>query len=328
MLTPPPHTPLSLPLPTRHAHTQVQAMEQQTISVAKAGITTILNSRCSVLAAANPRYGRYDDTKSIADNIDLLPTILSRFDLIFIVRDTRDADRDRLIARHVVALHVTARDTTEEQEEGEAAARKGGEIDLATMKKFIAYARSKCAPVVTGEAAEMLAGEYADIRQMAEGAAREKQSAAAGAGSGRGEGGGGGGGAHTVGCAVPITVRQLEALVRVTEAVAKASLSREATLEHVKEALALFKKSTLAAAQQGNGLGDVLSADVQLSVRACEARILKVVGAGQTLPVAHVKSQLRGQGFDEGVINTALRVMDSRDEIKLVEERKMVRRHR
>ena len=302
-------------------------MEQQTISVAKAGITTILNSRCSVLAAANPKYGRYDDSKSIADNIDLLPTILSRFDLIFIVRDTRDADRDRLIARHVVALHVTARDTTEEQEEGEAAARKGGEIDLGTMKKFIAYARSKCAPVVTGEAAEMLAGEYADIRQMAEGAAREKQAAAAGGGGG-GERGERGGGAHTVGCAVPITVRQLEALVRVTEAVAKASLSREATLEHVKEALALFKKSTLAAAQQGNGLGDVLSADMQLSVRACEARILKVVGAGQTLPVAHVKGQLRAQGFDEGVINTALRVMDSREEIKLVDERKMVRRHK
>ena len=61
-------------------------MEQQTISVAKAGITTILNSRSAVLAAANPVFGRYDDSKSAADNIDLLPTILSRFDLIFIVR--------------------------------------------------------------------------------------------------------------------------------------------------------------------------------------------------------------------------------------------------
>ena len=65
-------------------------MEQQTISIAKAGISTILNSRCSVLAAANPVFGRYDDSRSAADNIDLLPTILSRFDLIFIVRDLRD----------------------------------------------------------------------------------------------------------------------------------------------------------------------------------------------------------------------------------------------
>ena len=68
-----------------------EAMEQQTISIAKAGITTVLNSRASVLAAANPIFGRYDDLKSAAENIDLMTTILSRFDLIFIVRDIRCA---------------------------------------------------------------------------------------------------------------------------------------------------------------------------------------------------------------------------------------------
>ena len=65
-------------------------MEQQTISVAKAGITTVLNSRTAVLAAANPVFGRYDDSKSAAEQIDLMSTILSRFDLIFVVRDIRD----------------------------------------------------------------------------------------------------------------------------------------------------------------------------------------------------------------------------------------------
>ena len=74
-----------------------EAMEQQTISIAKAGITTILNSRASVLAAANPIFGRYDDMKSPGDNIDFQTTILSRFDLIFIVKDTHDAGRDRVI---------------------------------------------------------------------------------------------------------------------------------------------------------------------------------------------------------------------------------------
>jgi len=73
-----------------------EAMEQQTISVAKAGITTILNARSAVLAAANPVFGRYDDRHSPAENIDFLPTILSRFDLIFIVRDIRDEVRSRL----------------------------------------------------------------------------------------------------------------------------------------------------------------------------------------------------------------------------------------
>ena len=70
-----------------------EAMEQQTISIAKAGITTTLNSRCSVLAAANSVFGRWDETKGEA-NIDFLPTILSRFDMIFIVKDEHDVTKD------------------------------------------------------------------------------------------------------------------------------------------------------------------------------------------------------------------------------------------
>jgi DNA replication licensing factor MCM5 len=84
-----------------------EAMEQQTISVAKAGITTVLNSRASVLAAANPVYGTYDDNKSQSDNIDLMTTILSRFDMIFLVRDVREEERDRLICQHVMGVHMT-----------------------------------------------------------------------------------------------------------------------------------------------------------------------------------------------------------------------------
>lgn len=83
-----------------------EAMEQQTISVAKAGITTVLNSRSSVLAAANPVFGRYDDFKSASENIDLMTTILSRFDLIFLVRDIREEERDRMICQHVMGVHI------------------------------------------------------------------------------------------------------------------------------------------------------------------------------------------------------------------------------
>lgn len=73
-----------------------EAMEQQTISIAKAGITTILNSRTSVLAAANPVFGRYDEARSAGENIDFQTTILSRFDMIFIVKDTHDEARDKV----------------------------------------------------------------------------------------------------------------------------------------------------------------------------------------------------------------------------------------
>ena len=83
-----------------------EAMEQQTISVAKAGITTVLNSRSSVLAAANPVFGRYDNYKSASENIDLMTTILSQFDLIFLVRDVRDEERDKMICQHVMGVHM------------------------------------------------------------------------------------------------------------------------------------------------------------------------------------------------------------------------------
>ena len=83
-----------------------EAMEQQTISIAKAGITTVLNSRSSVLAAANPVFGRYDELKSASENIDLMTTILSRFDLIFLVRDVRDEELDKMICHHVMGIHI------------------------------------------------------------------------------------------------------------------------------------------------------------------------------------------------------------------------------
>ena len=75
-----------------------EAMEQQTISIAKAGITTILNARTSVLAAANPIFGRYDDMKTPGENIDFQTTILSRFDMIFIVKDEHNEQRDRVLS--------------------------------------------------------------------------------------------------------------------------------------------------------------------------------------------------------------------------------------
>lgn len=110
-----------------------EAMEQQTISIAKAGITTILNSRTSVLAAANPIFGRYDDMKSPGDNIDFQTTILSRFDMIFIVKDDHNPIRDETIARHVMDVHMGKTPI----EAGNA-----GEIPMEKMKRYISYCRS------------------------------------------------------------------------------------------------------------------------------------------------------------------------------------------
>ncbi len=110
-----------------------EAMEQQTISIAKAGITTILNARTSVLAAANPVFGRYDDLKSPGENIDFQTTILSRFDMIFIVRDEHERGRDERIARHVMGIQMGG-GSREEQIEAE--------IPVEKLKRYISYCKS------------------------------------------------------------------------------------------------------------------------------------------------------------------------------------------
>jgi DNA replication licensing factor MCM5 len=107
-------------------------MKQQTISIAKAGITTILNARTSVLAAANPIFGRYDDLKTPGENIDFQTTILSRFDMIFIVRDDHDRARDERIAKHVLNLAMRGKGTEEQVQ---------AEISVDKMKRYISYCK-------------------------------------------------------------------------------------------------------------------------------------------------------------------------------------------
>jgi DNA replication licensing factor MCM5 len=110
-----------------------EAMEQQTISIAKAGITTILNARTSVLAAANPIFGRYDDMKTPGENIDFQTTILSRFDMIFIVKDEHERGKDERIAKHVMGIHMGGRGVEERVE---------SEVPVEKMRRYISYCRS------------------------------------------------------------------------------------------------------------------------------------------------------------------------------------------
>jgi DNA replication licensing factor MCM5 len=239
-----------------------EAMEQQTISIAKAGITTILNSRSSVLAAANPLYGRYDDMKSAAENIDLMTTILSRFDLIFVVRDVRDEEKDRAIAKHVLGVHINCATGTDETE---------GEYSIGDMKKFIQYCRMHRAPRLSAEAASVLRNQYVTIREemrRASDIADEEQ-------------------------AVPITVRQLEALVRISESLAKMKLAHEATVDDVKEALRLFKVSTMNAAHSGSGAGaeGFLKPDIRNQVDSVEAQMRKRIMIGSDANTRQLQEQ-------------------------------------
>jgi DNA replication licensing factor MCM5 len=201
-----------------------EAMEQQTISIAKAGITTILNARTSVLAAANPIFGRYDDLKSPGENIDFQTTILSRFDLIFIVRDDHDRNRDEMMAKHVMGIHMNGAGAQD-------SANITAEIPVEKMKRYISYAKSRCAPRLSAEAAEKLSSHFVSIRRQV---ARAEQDA-------------------DQRSSIPITVRQLESLVRITESLAKMELAPIATEKHVDEAIRLFLGSTMDAVMSAGG---------------------------------------------------------------------------
>merc|ERR1719173_264014 len=133
-----------------------EAMEQQTISIAKAGITTTLNSRCSVFAAANSIYGRWDETKG-EENIDFMPTILSRFDMIYIVKDEHDEERDLTLAKHVMGVHMNAFTQRTENLEGD-------ELSLQQLKKFIMFGRTRCGPRLSESAGERLRDRYVRMR--------------------------------------------------------------------------------------------------------------------------------------------------------------------
>lgn len=276
-----------------------EAMEQQTISIAKAGITTVLNSRASVLAAANPIFGRYDDLKDIGDNIDLMSTILSRFDCIFIVRDVRDMERDRSIARHVLGVHIKASLSD--------VSGMAPDIDIPTLKKFIAFCRDRCAPRLSEEAAAVLTGEYVRVRSEV------KKSLDNTPGQSQ---------------VVPITVRQLEALVRLSEALAKMRLSAEATVADVNEAIRLFKKSTLAASQANPTLFGATTALGSEEVRRAEEFLKRRVPHRMTVKAKEVIEEALVQGHGDEAVRRAIAAMVMRSELQELNQRKVLKRIR
>ncbi|KAJ7596741.1 MCM2/3/5 family-domain-containing protein [Mycena floridula] len=247
-----------------------EVMEQQTVTIAKAGIHTSLNARCSVVAAANPIYGQYDIHKDPHRNIALPDSLLSRFDLLFIVTDDVDDTRDRMIADHVLRMHrylppgveegtpshdnlsqplaVDGPGTApDEQDEEEASpfekfdpllhvgvgstssgrqtrsmrGKKTEILRIAFVKKYIQYAKSKPAPVLTKGAADHIVQVYSSLRNDEQAANNKKTS--------------------------PLTARSLETLIRLATAHAKARLSTKVEESDAKEAetimrFALFKE--------------------------------------------------------------------------------------
>ena len=275
-----------------------EAMEQQTISIAKAGITTMLRSRTSVLAAANPPSGRYDDMKSASENIDLQSTILSRFDLIFIVKDERSAVKDQMIARHVLEVHRSAGAAGDADD---AEAREDEEF----LKRYIEYCRTHCSPRLSDGAARLLGSEYVDLRAEAKRAATAADEDIP---------------------AIPITVRQLEAIVRISESLAKMQLQTTATESHVRQALELFRTSTMDAVRSGLIDVAVFTDEQRAEIHRVEEQIRRRVAIGAFVSERKLVDELVRVGFSDNLVRKAMLFLQANGDFEYRRERRLVHR--
>lgn len=270
-----------------------EAMEQQTISIAKAGITTVLNSRTSVLAAANPIYGRYDDLKSPGENIDFQTTILSRFDMIFIVKDDHNEERDISIANHVMNIHTGRSNQTEGELEN-----AGMEISMEKMRRYITYCRLKCAPRLSAQAAEKLSSQFVNIRKQL--LINELES--------------------TERSSIPITIRQLEAIIRITESLAKLELSPVAHERHVDEAIRMFQASTMDAASQDpiGGMNGSNSSNIMAEIRRIEQELKRRLPIGWSTSYQTLRREfVDTKRFSQNALDKAIYALEKHETIQL-----------
>jgi replicative DNA helicase Mcm len=179
-----------------------EAMEQQKVSISKANIQATLTSETSILAAANPKFGRFDPYSPISQQIDIPSTLISRFDLIFPIRDIPDVDKDTKIARHILELQ---RDMDSAKPE----------IERDFLRKYIAYAKKNCNPILTKKAQDEIVEFYISLRGSTASDESEVK-------------------------AIAISARQLQGLIRLAEASARIRLSNHATKEDAKRAIKLL----------------------------------------------------------------------------------------
>ena len=193
-----------------------EAMESQVIHITKAGIHAMFKANTAILAAANPIYGRFDPNESPAAQFDIPPTLISRFDLIFPIKDELDEAKDREMVKHILTSHFTAgvkaKGSYDKKEMLKAEERVLPAIEPELLRSYIAYARKEIKPLLTKEAMDKIEAFYVDLRKMGQ---RQKS--------------------------VPITPRYLEAIIRLAEASAKGRLSETVDLEDSERAIRLMK---------------------------------------------------------------------------------------
>lgn len=261
-----------------------EAMEQQSVSIAKAGITATLRSRCALLGAANPKRGRFDPVVPLAEQIDMPPSLLSRFDLIFALQDVADPETDARLSRHIIGNHRQGGEGQEGPDDDALPA------DL--LRKWVKLARD-LRPALTDAAEEAVHQFYLGMR----------------------------GGVRRAGAPIPITPRQEEAIIRLAEAAARMRLSETVSADDVRVAIVLMDSCLRDVAYDpGTNEFDIdrLYTGANQTDRTVEREIEALVrAAGGRLRVSEIFETCMERGYGLDQIDRTLTRMESRVEFSI-----------
>lgn len=262
-----------------------EAMEQQSISVAKAGLTATLKTNCSVLAAANPKHGRFDPYDSISEQIDMAPSLLTRFDLIFAIKDIPDPIEDTAISAHICnarragelyerRANVKNSGVTDEQIT-DAFRSVQPRIEANLLRKYISYARKYVYPVMDDAARQLSITQYVKTRSICNGTENEP---------------------------VPITARQHEAIIRLAEASARMRLSDVVTVDDVQRAIDITMESLREAGiDRESGKLDIDIINLGIS-HSQQERIKKLIGV--------IRDLSKSSPFEAALLDSVLEKME------------------
>ncbi|MFA5931328.1 MAG: minichromosome maintenance protein MCM [archaeon] len=280
-----------------------EAMEQGMISVAKAGIVTRFKADTSLLAAANPKGSRFDPHEVFFNQIDLPHSLISRFDLFFMIKDVLDNERDRNISLHILKTNQSGEKLMQSEKSGIAMAKEEKEkideitkplIDTELFGKYVSYARQKCFPILSEEAVKAISDYYIKLRDM-----------------GRQQG------TYTA------TARQLEGLVRLSEASARVRLSNTVDAQDSERAIKLLStclKDTLTDPETGRIDVDIITSGVTQAKQNALSTVMRIIkeimAAGfDAAPIEEVIMKAKEHGMDEEKAISILDELEKKGEV-------------
>ncbi|EGR29325.1 hypothetical protein IMG5_158460 [Ichthyophthirius multifiliis] len=277
-----------------------EAMEQQTISIAKAGIVASLNARTSILAGANPIESKYDPKQSVIQNINLPPSLMSRFDLIYILLDNQDLVKDTNLAAHILNLFTDDPSFEKNNQRNTQQLNNNNNdenqiqlMDQKTLLQYINFARQEIHPKLSEKACDKLIEGYVNMRKL---------------------------GMNTK--VITSTTRQLESLIRISEALAKMKLSDIVEEEDVNEAIRLIKVSTQSAATDPTtGLIDIDMLNTGITAQQ-KAKYEKVCDVIKSLLVSNQAEFVKGINMNQ--LKQLIANKEGSNDVGLIEEKDII----